>query len=340
MKRLVLALPFLSLAACTDAQLPQSPGLAEATRAFCQGVFDPVCRFFDTPVQLASDKVELEGRAYPFFPVSRPVSFVDARGYRWVAPQGTLTDGASIPPAFVSIVGQPTSREFRAAAALHDAVCGIGNEALPGFHSAPWEEAHRMFYDALRVGGTDERRAKIMFAAVYLGGPRWDVVRPPAPGAGVVVSSQGRWGRANSRGTRGRAFGRLPDAVLRQELRTVIRWIDGCGNGGSDGQCYPTVPEIEAFAWSRERAVIDLYVTGARGEDVPPPAPEPVIQEPTVEEPETEEPVTEEPVTEEPVTEEPVTEEPVTQEPTGEEQVTEGKTDPATGGQTDPSVDR
>ncbi|WP_238365818.1 DUF1353 domain-containing protein [Mesobacterium pallidum] len=278
MTRLLLALPILSLAACTDAGLPATSPLADATRAFCQGVFDPVCRFFNAPVQLAPERIELAGRAYPFFPVSRPLTFVDARNYRWVAPEGTLTDGASIPPAFVSVVGQPTSPEFRAAAALHDAICGVGNEALPGFHSSTWEDAHRMFYEALRVGGTDERRAKVMFAAVYLGGPRWNAIRPPAPGAGIV-STQGRWMPPATRGTRGRAAGQVSDAVLREELRTVIRWIDSCGGTGE--ACYPTIPQIEAYAWSREQAAIDLNVTGTRSEsEIVPPEP---VEEPTKE---------------------------------------------------------
>ena len=39
----------------------------------------------------------------------------------------------------------------------------------------PWPEVHRMFYEGLLVGGTPVARAQLMYAAVWLGGPRWTV---------------------------------------------------------------------------------------------------------------------------------------------------------------------
>lgn len=131
------------------------------------------CFFVNSPVRLAGQAVRLPGRANPFFYTARTMEFVDGAARTWAVPKRTLTDGASIPLIFVPIVGSPTSPEFVNAAAVHDAHCGIGNEAGPVYHSKTWQETHRMFYDTLIVGGTPAPKAKLMFAAVWLGGPRW-----------------------------------------------------------------------------------------------------------------------------------------------------------------------
>jgi hypothetical protein len=123
---------------------------------------------------LEAKPVTLPGRPYTFFPTARSLSFVDGAGREWRAPKATLTDGASIPPVFVPIVGSPRTPEFANAAAMHDAYCGVGNDRQLVYHAAPWQDVHRMFYDTLIVGGTDPIKAKIMFAAVWLGGPRWN----------------------------------------------------------------------------------------------------------------------------------------------------------------------
>lgn len=132
------------------------------------------CRFAGVPMRAEGHPIFLSGRPLPFHPLVGRVDFVDSDGAQWTAPERTLTDGASIPTIFTPLVGAPLQREFQMAAALHDAYCGIGNETLETFQSRPWQEVHRMFYDALLVGGTPPQRAKIMYAAVYLGGPRWD----------------------------------------------------------------------------------------------------------------------------------------------------------------------
>lgn len=139
----------------------------------CGGPGQDRCNFFNSPVQLQGKPVRVATRSAEFFPTANRLEFVDSEASRWIAPRRTLTDGASIPSIFVPIIGARRSPEFVNAAAVHDAYCGIGNETLPEYHSRTWKQTHRMFYDALRVGGTDEIRAKVMFAAVYLGGPRW-----------------------------------------------------------------------------------------------------------------------------------------------------------------------
>ncbi|MGR3823671.1 MAG: DUF1353 domain-containing protein [Salipiger marinus] len=134
------------------------------------------CIYENPPVVVRNEPVDLPRRPYRFFPLARPLNFTDAQQRDWVAPAGTLTDGASIPPIFVAIVGSPTAPEYVNAGAVHDAYCGVGNEAGPNYHSAEWRDVHRMFFDALVAGGTPPSRAKVMFAAVWLGGPRWRVV--------------------------------------------------------------------------------------------------------------------------------------------------------------------
>lgn len=168
--RLAVLLPALALAACAEI----APGPQVSTSGpECGGPDQPVCQFFFGPYLLTNRPVQLPRRELDFYPLARRLGFVDSGNGRWVAPVGTLTDGASIPRIFIAVMGNPRSREFANAAALHDAYCGVGNEDLPEYHSRDWRAVHRMFYDGLRVGGTDEIRAKIMFAAVWLGGPRW-----------------------------------------------------------------------------------------------------------------------------------------------------------------------
>jgi Protein of unknown function (DUF1353) len=104
----------------------------------------------------------------------RDFTFVEPSGTTWIATaahkppsEGDLTiDGASIPPVFWSIVGGPYEGLYRNASIVHDAEC------TPP-HKHRWQEVHRMFYRASRAGGTSEMTAKLIFAAVWHFGPRW-----------------------------------------------------------------------------------------------------------------------------------------------------------------------
>lgn len=132
------------------------------------------CSFNGAPV-LWGDEITVpnpDNRRY--FLTRTQLNFIDASGKRWTAPAGTATDGASIPSLFEALIGGADSPEFREASAIHDAYCGRGNEALPVYQSRGWRAVHRSFYDALIVNGVGEFRAKVMFVAVYLGGPRWN----------------------------------------------------------------------------------------------------------------------------------------------------------------------
>lgn len=161
------------LAACVPADLQTASETLPGNSRECPAGAGAGCYFRNSPVRLQPKTVEIPGRPYAFQPTARTLEFVDGAGRGWTAPVNTLTDGASIPPVFVPVVGNPRSREFANAAAMHDAWCGIGNEDGAVYHKARWQDVHRMFYDSLIVGGTPEITAKVMFAAVWLGGPRW-----------------------------------------------------------------------------------------------------------------------------------------------------------------------
>ncbi|MDO8881468.1 DUF1353 domain-containing protein [Pseudotabrizicola sp.] len=165
------------LAGCVPSQDQLSASRLASGARECQTVADSsaACFFRNSPVRLEDRVVRLPGRALEFRPMAEALAFVDGEGRQWLAPRATLTDGASIPAVFIPIVGAPRSREFINAAAVHDAFCGVGNETGAAYHSRTWQETHRVFYDSLVVGGTEPVRAKVMFAAVWLGGPRWEV---------------------------------------------------------------------------------------------------------------------------------------------------------------------
>lgn len=95
-------------------------------------------------------------------------AYVDPQNRRWVAPAGTVVDGASIPRGFWTVIGGPFEGRYRNASVVHDIGCDEMRES--------WEDVHRMFYDACRCGGVDETQAKMMYYAVYHFGPRWERV--------------------------------------------------------------------------------------------------------------------------------------------------------------------
>lgn len=97
--------------------------------------------------------------------LSAPFSYVDPRGTEWSAPRGSIVNGASIPQAFWSFIGGPWDGAYRQASVVHDVAC-------ESMHTS-WQDTHRMFYEACRCGGVDERTAKMMYWAVYHFGPRW-----------------------------------------------------------------------------------------------------------------------------------------------------------------------
>ncbi len=211
------------------------------------------CFFDATPVRVRDEGVTLANRPYLFFPTSRPLEFVDANGAEWIAPIGTLTDGASIPRIFVDLIGAPTREEFRGAAAVHDAYCGIGNEEGSAYHSRRWTAVHRMFFDALLVGGTDPKMAKVMFSAVWLGGPRW--ADPEVEQLGYLSVSKPA---PHLRWDHWRAW----QDVSREEKRRIFKKVKLFVESRN-----PTRSELERYMWRQEKQAIAQYRRASQEED-------------------------------------------------------------------------
>ncbi|MFO0947802.1 MAG: DUF1353 domain-containing protein [Planctomycetota bacterium] len=111
-------------------------------------------------------------------------AYIDPLDKRWLAPKGSHINGASIPIPFWSIIGGPFEGKYRNASVVHDVACDERTE--------PWADVHLAFYHACRCGGVEERKAKLMYYAVYHFGPRWQVgVKGYRPSAGAGESFPG-----------------------------------------------------------------------------------------------------------------------------------------------------
>ncbi len=96
--------------------------------------------------------------------------FKDADNVEWEAKAGLVTDGASIPGVFQPIIGAPFDPFFIKAAIIHDHYCDR--------HVRPWRQTHKVFYDGLIDQGVSMAKAKTMYLAVMLGGPKWTQLIP------------------------------------------------------------------------------------------------------------------------------------------------------------------
>ncbi|MCC2101920.1 MAG: DUF1353 domain-containing protein [Hyphomicrobiales bacterium] len=105
----------------------------------------------------------------------QPVSYIDCAGLSWNVPTNAKLDGASIPKPLWSLIGGPFEGKYRNASVFHDWYCDT--------RERPWQAVHRMFYEAMLTAGVGTVLAKIMYAGVYWGGPRW----PPATSENIAV---------------------------------------------------------------------------------------------------------------------------------------------------------
>jgi hypothetical protein len=118
-------------------------------------------------------------------------TYVSSGGKVWSVPSGFISDGASIPRAFWTVVGGPLDGPYREAAIVHDRYCVTKSE--------PWKSVHRMFYDAMRASGVGQLEAITLYGGVMLGGPRWDPpslsARSPDTTHSEPAAGRGREGR-------------------------------------------------------------------------------------------------------------------------------------------------
>jgi len=94
-------------------------------------------------------------------------TFRDSAGVFWDAPTGSIVDGASIPRLLWSALSSPFCGQYRRASVLHDVACQRKKR--------PHKEVHKMFYEAMLCDGVSVFKAKIMYRAVTLFGPKWKV---------------------------------------------------------------------------------------------------------------------------------------------------------------------
>lgn len=98
--------------------------------------------------------------------VMQPFEYVDRAGRTWPVPAGVYVDGASIPPIFWPIIGGPFEGLYRAASVIHDWYCFV--------RARTWQDTDRMFYEAMLASKVSPATARVMFLAVWYGGPTWD----------------------------------------------------------------------------------------------------------------------------------------------------------------------
>lgn len=216
---------------------------AKVSEISCKHKSQTNCAFVNGPVRLGSKKINVPGHEYPFYETVANLDFIDAVSQKWAAPAATLTDGASIPPNFVRMIGDPTSREFINAATVHDAYCGTGNENGAYYHAAPWPKVHRMFYDALRVGGTPRIKAKVMYAAVFIGGPRWVGAKQPHVSRSATTFSSKSIPSPSNKNLFQRG---VPTSVMVAEMSRVKAYIEATD---------PPIAELERHLRAREAAI-------------------------------------------------------------------------------------
>src|SRR3954462_10138286 len=91
--------------------------------------------------------------------------YTDPKGVLWIAPAGSVIDGASIPRPLWSFMGGPFEGKYRNASVLHDVAYDQKNK--------PPAVVDRMFYNAMRCSGVGAVEAGTMYYSLYKFGRHW-----------------------------------------------------------------------------------------------------------------------------------------------------------------------
>lgn len=94
------------------------------------------------------------------------LNYIDNDSVEWHVPAPFLTDGASIPGIFWSIVGQPLSPQTLEAAIIHDKYCVTRDR--------PHKRVHEVFCEMLKDLNVPFWKRSLMGKAVKWFGPKWE----------------------------------------------------------------------------------------------------------------------------------------------------------------------
>jgi hypothetical protein len=110
--------------------------------------------------------------------------YTDPDGVVWIAPTGSVVDGASIPRSLWSLMGGPFEGKYRNASVLHD----VSYDQ----HTKPWPECDRMFYNAMRCSGVSTVEAGTMYYALRKFGHHWKAPKaaPVKVGEDIVARAE------------------------------------------------------------------------------------------------------------------------------------------------------
>lgn len=92
-------------------------------------------------------------------------SYRDKDGKLWLAPVGSIVDGASIPRAFWWIIGSPFVGDYRSATVIHDVYCQK--------KTRPSKRVHEVFGEMLKDLGLGWMKRTAMIKAVKWFGPKF-----------------------------------------------------------------------------------------------------------------------------------------------------------------------
>lgn len=133
------------------------------------------------------------------------LTFIDENSNLWYVPERWVIDGASIPAVFWTSIGSPFVGKYRNASIVHDYYCDV--------KTTTWKATHRMFYSASIASGVNQIKAKLMYSAVYLGGPRWEEPAKIYYGISKVNSNSNDHDNFGENRTHQKMFALLNDSI-------------------------------------------------------------------------------------------------------------------------------
>jgi hypothetical protein len=110
--------------------------------------------------------------------------YTDPDGVVWIAPAGSVVDGASIPRSLWSLMGGPFEGRYRNASVLHD----VSYDQ----HTKPWPLCDQMFYNAMRCSGVGAVEAGTMYYGLRKFGRHWKAPKavPVKVGEDIVARAE------------------------------------------------------------------------------------------------------------------------------------------------------